>query len=102
MERKSQHTGRAAPRATVLVPVLNNEPYIGACIHSLLAQWRADLELLILDDGSTDRSYEVAWETVAAFPGVSATFLRNQTPQGMAAVPNLLRHAAGDIIIHAD
>ena len=102
MERKSQHTGRAAPRATVLVPVLNNEPYIGACIHSLLTQWRSDLELLVLDDGSTDRSFEIAREALVAYPQAHATLLRNDTPQGMAALPNLLRRAAGEIIIHAD
>ena len=38
------------------MPAFNGEPYIGAAIRSVLAQSYARWELLILDDGSADRT----------------------------------------------
>jgi len=49
----------ATPRITVLIPVYNREGYIAAAIDSVLAQSFTDFELLIVDDGSTDRSMEI-------------------------------------------
>ena len=42
------------------MPAFNGEPYIGAAIRSVLAQSYARWELLILDDGSADRTAEIA------------------------------------------
>lgn len=47
------------PRVTVAIPMFNAEAYIGAAIGSVLAQSYSNWELLILDDGSTDRSLEI-------------------------------------------
>ena len=43
----------------VIVPVYNNEDYIEDCIKSILAQSFTDFRLVIIDDGSTDRSGEI-------------------------------------------
>lgn len=42
------------PLATIVVPAYNASEYIGECIESLLAQTYQDIEILIVDDGSTD------------------------------------------------
>ena len=47
-------------RVTVAIPVFNGEEMIGEAIDSVLAQTYEELELIIVDDGSTDRSIEVA------------------------------------------
>ncbi len=44
---------------SVVIPAYNHEKYIGAAIDSVLGQSWQDLELLIIDDGSTDRTAEV-------------------------------------------
>jgi glycosyltransferase involved in cell wall biosynthesis len=49
-----------APTFTVVMPAHNSVPTIGAAIASALAQTRADFELLIVDDGSTDGTAEEA------------------------------------------
>lgn len=43
-------------KVSVIVPVYNVEKYIGKCIESILAQTLEDIEVICIDDGSTDRS----------------------------------------------
>ncbi|MEV0009409.1 CDP-glycerol glycerophosphotransferase family protein [Streptomyces sp. NPDC047973] len=50
------------PRLTVVVPLYNVEEYLGACLDSLAGQTMADLEVVMVDDGSTDGSAGVALE----------------------------------------
>lgn len=44
---------------SVIVPVYNSEKYLSQCIDSILAQTFTDFELLLIDDGSMDRSGEI-------------------------------------------
>ncbi len=41
---------------SVVVPVYNVEPYLSECIESILGQTHANVELILVDDGSTDQS----------------------------------------------
>jgi glycosyltransferase involved in cell wall biosynthesis len=44
---------------SIVVPVYNTEKYLSRCIDSCLNQRCADIELVLVDDGSTDESYEI-------------------------------------------
>ena len=46
------------PKVTVFIPVYNREQYVGEAIESILAQTFSDFEILVVDDGSTDRSVD--------------------------------------------
>ena len=48
-----------SPQVSVVIPVYNRDAYVGEAIDSILAQTFADFELLVIDDGSTDRSRDV-------------------------------------------
>ena len=50
---------RDGPAVSVIVPVYNVERYVGECIESIRGQSFRDLEILLLDDGSTDGSGEI-------------------------------------------
>ncbi|HEY9650454.1 MAG TPA: glycosyltransferase family 2 protein, partial [Coleofasciculaceae cyanobacterium] len=45
---------------SIVITTYNRERYLGAAIESILSQTRGDFELLIWDDGSTDRSVDIA------------------------------------------
>jgi glycosyltransferase involved in cell wall biosynthesis len=47
------------PRVSIITPVYNAERYIERCIHSALAQTVPDWEMIVVDDGSTDRTAEL-------------------------------------------
>jgi len=47
-------------KVTIVIPVYNREKYIVAALESVLAQTFTDFELLVIDDGSTDRSVALA------------------------------------------
>ena len=47
---------------SIVVPVYNVEKYISICIDSIIQQTYSNWELLLIDDGSTDRSYEICKE----------------------------------------
>lgn len=47
------------PQLSVLMPAYNVQSFIGEAIESVLAQTFNDFELLILDDGSTDKTLEI-------------------------------------------
>ena len=47
---------------SIIVPVYNGEKYLPQCIESILSQKYSDFELIIIDDGSTDSSFEICNE----------------------------------------
>ncbi len=46
-------------KISVIVPVYNCEPYVARCVRSIMAQTHTDLEIICIDDGSSDGSGEI-------------------------------------------
>ena len=53
------------PKISIIVPVYNVEQYLRRCIDSILNQSFADFELLLIDDGSKDKSGAICDEYAA-------------------------------------
>ncbi len=67
MDNISAPLGAAkAPRLSVIVPVYNVEPYLSRCLDSILAQTERDMEIVCVDDGSTDGSPAILLRYAAA------------------------------------
>lgn len=49
-------------KVSVIVPVYNVETYVRKCIKSLVSQTLEDIEIIVVDDGSTDNSMEIVEE----------------------------------------
>ena len=86
-------------RISILLPVYNGEKYLKAAIESILAQSFSDWELLVLDDGSTDRSLEIA----GSFDDPRIRALPNDRNLGVAKTLNRgLEKASGEFIARMD
>lgn len=60
---------QSEPNLTVVIPVHNAAPHLGACVESLLAQSYTDFELILVENGSSDDSRERCARYAAEHPG---------------------------------
>jgi dolichol-phosphate mannosyltransferase len=90
----------SAPQLTVVLPAYNEEALLAECVkklHAALAALRVPAEIVIVNDGSRDRTPRIADELAGALPGVVAVHQPNQGIGG--AFRTGTRLATGDYII---
>ncbi len=85
---------------SVIVPAYNMEKYISRCLDALCNQSYRDVEVLIIDDGSKDRTYEIANMYAQSDSRVSVIHKENG---GVSSARNLgIEKAHGEYILFAD
>lgn len=85
---------------SVIIPVYNVEPYLRECLDSVLTQSYFDLQVILINDGSTDRSGAICDEYAAKDPRVRVIHQKNG---GAAAAKNAgLRIATGTYLSFVD
>jgi succinoglycan biosynthesis protein ExoO len=88
-------------RASVIIPAYNAEEFIARAIDSVLTQTEQQLEIIVIDDASTDATAKIAAEAAARDPRIH--FLRSTINSGPGAARNRgLECARGDWIILLD
>ncbi len=89
------------PRISVIMPLYNAEKFVAESIESILGQTFQDFELIIINDCSTDNSWEVACSYAKQDSRIH--LLQNETNQGAADTRNRgLDIAQGDFITFMD
>lgn len=68
------------PLISVIIPVYNVERYLPACLDSVCNQTLRELEVIVVDDGSTDRSGDIAEEFAQKDPRIRVVHQRNGNP----------------------
>lgn len=87
-------------KISIIVPVYNAEKYLRHCLDSILNQSFKDFELLLIDDGSKDRSGKICDEYAEKDKRVSVL---HQVNQGVSVARNVgLEHAQGEWIYFPD
>jgi GT2 family glycosyltransferase len=86
---------------SVAMPVRNSLPYLAHAIASVLHQDHQALELVIVDDGSTDGSYEFAHDLAQTDERVRV-FRREGVPGLVASANEAVRRCRHDLIARAD
>ena len=88
------------PIVSVIVPAYNSEDYIGKCIESVLAQTLSDFELIVVDDGSTDKTLAIAQSFAEKDHRVTAITQKNS--YAGVARNNGMARATGDYLYFLD
>jgi len=89
-------------RVSIIVPAYNEEMVIAKSIESLINQSYKNLEIIVVDDGSTDRTYEVAKFFEKHSKGKKVKVLR-KTNGGKANAINFgIKHSSGELIMVVD
>lgn len=91
---------RNLPLVTIIVPVYNVCAYVGECVESLLNQTYTNLEIILVDDGSTDGSGAVCDEYAKEDNRIRVIHQENQGPS--AARNAGLDHASGEYVAFVD
>ena len=86
---------------SVIVPIYNAEPYLGRCIESLIHQPHQALQIILVNDGSTDNSLTIARKYAEQDNRIEVYSLSKN--QGQSAARNWgLQHATGEYISFVD
>ena len=90
----------SALKMTVIIPVYNTAPYLYRCLNSVINQRLRELEILVVNDGSTDNSLQILEE----FAGKDARIkIINQKNQGPSVARNTgLECATGEYVTFLD
>src|SRR5438876_4339969 len=83
------NTATAQPTIAVIIPARDEEASLGACLESLVAQTGVSFEIIVVDDGSTDRTREIA----QSFSGVQVIDA-GPLPEGWTGKNNALSACA--------
>ncbi len=87
-------------KVSIVIPVYNSEKYLSKCIQSVLAQTYSNFELIIVDDGSTDKSKELC-ECYAHKD--NRIIIKCQPNKGPSCARNFgLENVTGDFLLFID
>jgi len=84
------------PLVSVIVPCYNHEHYIRQCVLSILNQTYTNIQLIVIDDGSSDNSYGILKELAEEY----GFFVEQQQNMGLSATLNkgINRYAKGKYV----
>ena len=87
-------------KVSVVLPVYNSERYIHQCLNSILNQTLKEIEIICVDDGSTDNSVNLINDICKKDSRVSLIMQKNS--YAGVARNNGLKHAKGKYVIFLD
>lgn len=82
------------PKISVVMPAYNHERFVGAAVESVLGQTCGDLELVVIDDGSTDRTADI----VRGYQDPRVRYLHQENQDAYNALNRGLREARGAFV----
>lgn len=103
--RRAESTGGCPGRVSLLVPARNEEANIGPCLESAIAQTHGNLEIIVLDDESSDRTAELVAAFAARDSRVRLIRGRSLPPGWIGkcwATHQLAEAATGELLLFTD
>ena len=87
-------------KLSIIVPIYNTELYLTVCLNSLTAQTCPDMEILLIDDGSTDGSAQICQEFAGKDKRI--TYIRQENKGLIGARRTGAEHATGEFLMYVD
>lgn len=88
-------------KVSIIVPIYNTQEYLGACLDSIIGQTFQEIEVLLINDGSTDSSLEIMEEYRERYP--DKVQIHTKKNGGQATARNLgIRLCTGEYIGFVD
>ena len=88
------------PKVSIIIPVYNMADYLHECLDSVINQSLSEIEIICINDGSTDESAEIIQEYCNSDKRIT---LKNQENSGVASARNSgLRYASGEFVCFID
>lgn len=88
-------------KVSIIVPIYNTEKYLKKCLDSLVNQTLNDIEIILVNDGSTDNSQNIINEYTAKYPDKIKAFTKENG--GQASARNLgISQASGEYLAFVD
>lgn len=99
--KTSQHaTSCIHAKVSIIIPIFNTSKYLPDCLDSVLAQTHNNLEIILIDDGSTDESAQIADHYAQKDPRIKAIHQKNH---GQSSARNIgVQKATGKFISFVD
>lgn len=85
---------------SIIIPVYNTAPFLSVCIQSILEQTYKDIEILIVNDGSTDRSGAICLEFASGDSRIK--YIEQKNSGVVSARRNGTEHATGEYVMYVD
>lgn len=85
-------------RISVIIPLYNHAAFIEKAMVSVLEQTHADIELIVIDDGSSDNSADLAEAILKEYPHRVGSVVRQANQCAHNAINNGLKKATGDFL----
>ncbi|MFI3169230.1 MAG: glycosyltransferase family 2 protein [Faecalibacterium sp.] len=91
-------------KVSVIIPVYNTKEYLTECVNSVYKQCYSNIEILLIDDGSTDGSGVLCDEYAAQYSTAEHPIIVvHQQNAGLSAARNTgIKHATGDYLLFLD
>lgn len=85
---------------SLIIPIFNVEEYLKECLDSILTQSFTHYEVILIDDGSTDKSRLIISEYEEKFKNIKILY---QSNKGVSEVRNIaLKYAVGEYVLYID
>lgn len=87
-------------KVSAIISFYNSEGYVEKCLKSVMNQTLKELEIIVIDDGSTDRTRQIMWETTKSDSRVICVTKQNEglassRKQGMALATRGIYYLCG-------
>lgn len=87
-------------KLSIIIPIYNTELYLPACLQSITAQTCPEMEILLIDDGSTDGSGQICQEFAGKDKRI--IYIRQENKGLIGARRTGAEHASGEFLMYVD